>query len=164
MTHSDSRIPEAPTSSEWQADEDAERTGWYELVALVRRLTPSECLEPGYFHDPDWTVRDLVAHVGTWLAETEVQLERMVGGTYTGHDVDIDAVNAQLLEAMHDQPWEVAWTMANAARTMMLQDWFALPARDAESAWWIAKSGGQHYAQHLPRLRAWVAELEARRH
>ena len=163
MTHSDARIPEAPTSSEWQAEIEAERTGWYELVALVRMLTPDECLVPGYFRDPDWTVRDLVAHVGSWLAEAEVQLERMVGGTYAGHDIDIDAVNAQLLEAMHGQPWDVAWMMANSARTRMLQDWFAMPAPDAEARWWIAKSGGQHYGQHLPRLREWVAELEARR-
>jgi hypothetical protein len=87
----------------------------------------------------------------------------MVGGTYAGHDIDIDAVNAQLLEAMHGQPWDVAWMMANSARTRMLQDWFAMPAPDAEARWWIAKSGGQHYGQHLPRLREWVAELEARR-
>ena len=163
MTLSVARIPEAPTSSEWQADVDAERTGWYELAALVRRLTPGECLEPGYYRDPDWSVRDVVAHVGTWLAEAEVQLERMVGGTYAGHDIDIDAVNAQLLEQMRGQPWNVAWTMANSARTRMLQDWFAMPAPDADAHWWIAKSGGQHYGQHLPRLREWVAELEALR-
>ena len=164
MTHSDARIPGAPTASEWQAEVEAERAGWYELVSLVRRLTPDECIAPGYYRDPEWTVRDLVAHIGTWLAEAEVQLERMVGGSYEGHDIDIDAVNARLLEGMHGQPWDVAWTMANAARTTMLQDWFALPARDAESAWWVGKSGGQHYGQHLPRFREWVAELEARRH
>ena len=53
-------------------------------------LTPEECLEPGYYRDPDWTVRDVVAHVGTWLAEAEVQLEQIRAGTYEGHDVDID--------------------------------------------------------------------------
>ena len=45
--------------------------------ALVRSLTPEECLEPGYQRDPDWTVRDVVAHLGTWLAEAQVQFERM---------------------------------------------------------------------------------------
>ncbi len=163
MTHTDATIPAQPADPAWQAEIDTERTGWYELSALVRRLTPQECLAPGYYRDPDWTVRDLVAHIGTWLAEAEVQLERMAGGTYEGHDIDIDAVNAQLLEAMHDQPFDVAWSMAIAARTLMLQDWFALPARDAEAAWWVAKSGGDHYGEHLPRLREWVTELVARR-
>ena len=118
---------------------------------------------PGYYRDPDWTVRDVVAHIGTWLAEAEVQLERMRAGTYAGHDIDIDGLNAELLAAMHDQPWEVAWTQANSARTMMLQDWYRLETRDSESAWWIAKSGGDHYGEHLPRLREWVAELVAQR-
>ena len=129
----------------------------------MRTLTPAECLVPGYYTDPDWTVRDLVAHVGTWLAQAEVQLERMAGGTYEGHDIDIDAVNAQMLEGMQGQPWEVAWTLANSARTMMLQDWFALKSRDDEAAWWVEKSGAHHYGQHLPRLREWVPELVARR-
>ena len=71
--------------------------------------------------------------------------------------------NAVMLEAMHDQPWDVAWTMANAARTLMLQDWYALPERGAEATWWVAKSGPTHYGQHLPRLREWVAELLAER-
>ena len=35
-------------------------------------------------------MRDVVAHLGTWLAEAEIQFERMVGGTYDGHDVDVE--------------------------------------------------------------------------
>jgi hypothetical protein len=163
VTHSNATVPARPASSVWHAEADAERAGWYELVDLVRRLTPAECLVPGYYRDPDWTVRDAVAHIGTWLAQAEVQLERMAGGTYEGHDVDIDAINAQMLEAMADQPWEVAWTIANSARTLMLQDWYRLPDRNAESAWWVAKAGGHHYDEHLPRLREWVAELVKRR-
>jgi len=145
------------------ADLEAERIGWYELIGLVRSLTPDECLVPGYYEDPAWTVRDLVAHVGTWLAEAETQFERLVGGTYDGHDVDVDGLNAALLAAMEGQPWEVAWVQANAARTKMLEDAAALGARTEEAAWWIRKSGGDHYAEHLERLRAWVAELVARR-
>ena len=163
MSHADTALPEQPASAGWQKEIDAERTGWYELAELVRSLSPAECLVPGYYRNPDWTVRDLVAHLGAWLAEAEVQLERMFGGTYDGHDVNVDALNAQFLEAMHDQPWEVAWTMANAARTRMLQDWYVLPARDEEATWWVDKSGGYHYGQHIPHLREWVAELHSRR-
>ena len=145
------------------ADVEAERRGWYELAELVRSLTPQECLEAGYYRDPDWTVRDVVGHLGTWLAEAEVQIERMNAGTYEGHDVDVDALNAAFLEAMHDQPWEIAWLQANAGRARMVQVWFALHEPDDEAAWWIRKSGGDHYAEHLERLRAWVAERVARR-
>jgi hypothetical protein len=146
------------------ADEiEAERMGWYELASLVRSLTPAECLVPGYYADPDWSVRDVAGHVGTWLAEAEVQFERLAAGTYEGHDVDVDALNAVFLEAMADQPWEVAWVQANAGRTRMLQVWYELREPTDEAAWWIRKTGSEHYAEHLPRLRAWVAELIARR-
>lgn len=146
------------------ADEmEAEREGWYELVDLVRSLTPAECLEPGYYRDPDWTVRDAVSHVGTWLAEAAAQFERIRAGTYEGHDVDIDALNASFLAAMADQPWDVAWVQAHAGRTIMLQAWYDLQDPTDEAAWWIRKSAAEHVAEHLPRLREWVSDVIARR-
>lgn len=152
-----------PSSRPYAAELDLERAGWYEVERLVRSLTPTECLTPGYYTDPDWTVRDVVAHLGTWLAEAGVQLERMSAGSYAGHDVDIDGLNASFLSAMQGQPWQVAWPQASAARSQMLRAWAGLPGPDAESAWWIHKAGPEHYAEHLDRLREWVAELTARR-
>ena len=145
------------------AELEAERIGWYELVDLVRSLTPEECVEPGYYLEPAWTVRDVVAHLGSWLAEAQVQFERMGGGTYEGHDVDVDALNQAFLKGMEGQPWEVAWVQANAGRTRMLDEWYGLGPPTDEATWWIRKSGAAHYGEHLPRLREWVAELLARR-
>lgn len=142
---------------------DAEASGWYELAGLVRLLTPQECLEPGYWRDPDWTVRDVVGHLGTWLAEGQVQLERMSAGTYEGHDIDVDAMNAEFLDAMADQGWQVSWLLANAGRTRLLDEWAHAGELDEEAGWWISKVGGDHYAEHLGRLREWVAELVSRR-
>jgi hypothetical protein len=155
--------PEPPTGHPYAAEIEAERRGWYELVGLVRSLSPEECLEPGYYCDPDWTIRDVVAHLGTWLAEAEVQLEQIGAGTYEGHDVNVDALNAIFLDAMRDQPWEVAWLQANAGRTRMVQAWYARTDPTDEAAWWIRKSGCDHYAEHLGRLREWVGELVERR-
>ena len=150
-------------AEEMTAHLEAERSGWYELAELVRSLTPEECVASGYYREPDWAVRDLVAHLGTWLAEAEVQFERMTAGTYEGHDVDVDALNARLLAAMEGQPWEVAWVQANAGRTRMLDEWSGLHEATDEVTWWIRKSGGDHYADHLARLREWAAELIERR-
>jgi len=152
-----------PPDHAWAAEIEAERAGWYEFAGLVQTLTPEECLVPGYYDEPAWAVRDVVAHLGTWLAEAEVQFERMVGGTYEGHDVDVEALNEELLAAMDGQPWSVAWVLANSGRSLMLQDWYRLDQRSDEAAWWIRKSGCDHYAEHLGRLRDWVAELVQRR-
>jgi hypothetical protein len=142
---------------------EAERAGWYEIIGLVRSLTPEECLEPGYQRDPDWTVRDVVAHLGTWLAEAQQQFERISAGTYEGHEVDVDALNASLLAAMAGQPWDVAWVQANAGRSRMVEEWWLLDRPADEAAWWIRKSGSDHYAEHLDRLREWTSELIRRR-
>jgi hypothetical protein len=104
-----------------------------------------------------------MAHLGTWLAEAQVQFERMFAGTYEGHDIDIDAMNAQMLKAMEGQPWDVAWNLANAGRTRMLSAWYDLREPTDEAAWWISKVGSDHYGQHLPRLAEWTAELIERR-
>lgn len=145
------------------ADIEAERVAWYELTELVRTLTPEECLIPGYYRDPDWSVRDVAAHIGTWLAEAEVQFERMRAQTYGGHDVDIDAMNARFLAAMADQPWEVAWIQATSGRSRMVQTWAELGEPNDEAAWWIRKSAVDHYEEHLERLRVWVPEVVRRR-
>jgi hypothetical protein len=163
MTVQQSPTPSWPADHPYTAELEAERRGWYQIADLVRSLTLEECLEPGYQRDPDWTVRDVVAHLGTWLAEAEVQFERISAGTYEGHDVDVDALNGALLVGMQDQPWDVAWVQANAGRTRMVQEWFLIQHPTDEAAWWIRKSGGDHYLEHLGRLREWIAELIERR-
>jgi hypothetical protein len=140
-----------------------ERVGWHAITGTVRQLSPTECLEPGYYTDPDWTVRDVIAHLGTWLAHAQSQLERLDAGTYQGHDIDVDAMNAEFLEKMSGQPWEVAWVQAHSARTRMLVEWYSHLDRTDEAAWWIRKSGAEHYAEHRDRLVEWSAELIARR-
>jgi hypothetical protein len=45
----------------------------------------------------------------------------------------------------------------------MLDEWYRLREPSDEAAWWVRKAGCDHYDEHLPRLREWVAELIARR-
>jgi hypothetical protein len=163
MTTPGSNPDVALVAHPYLAEIDGEHRGWYELVRLVRLLTVEECLEPGYYRDPDWTVRDLVAHLGTWLAEAQIQFERILAGTYEGHDVDIDELNAALLHGMEGQPWAVAWVQAQSARTWMLEAWYALREPSDEAAWWIRKGAAEHFAEHLERLGTWADELIARR-
>ena len=152
---------ERPRTPTLELELERERRGWYELVGLIRGLTLEERLQPGYAHD--WTVRDVVAHLGTWLTLAEVQLERMHGGSYEGHDVDADELDASFQAAMGDQPWEVAWVVLNAGRTRMLDACSTLGDEGEEPAWWIRTSGGDQYDKHLARLRDWAAELAERR-
>jgi hypothetical protein len=143
------------------AEIDLERELWTELTGLCRSLEPEERLQPGYYREPDWTVKDMVAHVGTWLAEAEIQLFRIDAGTYVEEPLDVDALNEQFLDALRDQSWDVCWNQLLAARAMMLGAWTRLSVRTEAADRWVRKSGAEPYDEHLPRLREWVAELHA---
>ncbi len=155
--------PRAPWGHPFDAEIEAERAGWYELLELVHSLDPAEIARPGYYSDPDWSVADLVAHLGTWLAEAGIQLRRIEAGTYRPRDLDIDALNAEFRAAMRGQPWDVILTQAQASRHRMLEVWYALSSHCDAAAWWVAKAGAEHYREHLGRLRSWVSTLHGAR-
>jgi hypothetical protein len=145
----------------YAAEIDAERVLWAELIGLCRSLEPAERLLPGYYQDPSWSVKDLAAHIGAWLAEAEIQLFRIDAGTYVEELLDIDALNAQFLAALHEQNWDTCWNQLLAGRAMMLGAWTGLSVRTKAADAWVRKSGAEHYLEHLPRLREWVAELKS---
>lgn len=62
---------------------------------------------------------------------------------------------------MKDVRLDIVRAQAAAARTRMLLEWGELPEVTPEAAFWIRKAGAEHYGEHLPRLREWVAELRS---
>ena len=158
QTPADQAPPDQAPAATW---EDEER-GWREFVDLLEQVPPDRALEPGYFAE-GWTVKDVVGHIGTWLAEAGVAIERIRAGTYRVAEIDVDALNAQFLAAMRDVPFDLVRLQAWSARTMLRREYFSLPPDPPPDAlWWVRKAGPGHYAEHLPRLRDWVAELAAR--
>jgi mycothiol maleylpyruvate isomerase-like protein len=132
---------------------------WAELHELVDSLPNDKVAEPGYF-DEGWSAKDLVAHIGSWLAEAGVVLERIRFHTYRPEEIDIDAMNRTFYDSMHDVSFPDVRAQAIAARNRMLRAWRTLPETSTEADRWIGKSGPEHYAEHLPRLREWVDQLQ----
>jgi hypothetical protein len=159
MTTPSTPAPGIPIDHPYRAELDLERERWTEIAALCRSLSADERTRPGYFRDPDWTVKDMVAHLGTWMAQAEVQLLRIEAGTYVEEPLDIDALNARFLAAMGDQDWNTVWTQAISGRAQMLTVWGRLHERTEAADRWVRKSGAEHHGEHLPRLRAWVGEM-----
>ena len=146
-----------PAASQLMAAEDA---GWDELHALMDSLTLEEAEKPGYYPER-WSAKDLLAHIGSWLAEAGVFLLRIRVGTYKLEEIDVDAMNQTFLEIMKDVPLPTVRAQASAARARMLLAWGELPELTPEAAFWIRKAGAEHYTEHLPRLREWVAQLRS---
>lgn len=137
---------------------EQEERDWGELHGLVDALPAERVEEPGYFAE-GWSAKDLIAHIGSWLAEAGVVLEQIRAGTYRPEEIDIDEMNARFYEALHDIPFPVVKAQAIAARNQMLRAWGTLPEQSDEADRWISKSGPEHYEEHLPRLREWVGEI-----
>jgi hypothetical protein len=149
----------APVDPAYAAAIDREHERFDELHALVDSLSPEERERPGYFTDDSWSVKDLVAHLGSWMAEADIQLLRIEAGTYVDEPLDIDAMNAEFLAALRDQSWLTCWNQCLSARAQMVSTWLRLPERTPAADRWVRKSGPDHLDEHLPRLREWVAEL-----
>jgi catechol 2,3-dioxygenase-like lactoylglutathione lyase family enzyme len=136
----------------------AEEDGWHELHALIDSLPADSVERPGYFEE-GWSAKDLLAHIGAWLAQAGVALEQIGSGTYRPNEIDIDALNGRYLEALRPLPFDVLRAQADASRTRMLIAAVAVTSPDDDAAFWIRKAGPDHYAEHLPRLRDWVKEV-----
>lgn len=143
------------SSSELMKAEDA---GWNELRALIDSLTQNEAERPGYYSE-GWSAKDAIAHIGSWLAEAGVVLEQIHAGTFRQEEIDVDAMNERFLQMMKDVPFHDVKAHALNSRAHMLQAWSELGELTPEASFWIAKSGAEHYAQHVSRLREWVADL-----
>ena len=138
-----------------------ESEAWQRLHQLIDQLTPETASEPGYFEE-GWTAKDAVAHLGTWMAQGAQMLRRIAAGTYRENEIDIDAENARFLEAMRDIPLETVHLQTAAAHAELLAAWSQLPEVTPEATAWVRKAGPEHFAEHLPRLEAWIDELGRR--
>jgi hypothetical protein len=156
--HDDPHTPDAEVERNRLIAEE-ERL-WTQVHELVDSLAAGAVEERGYFVE-GWSAKDLIAHIGSWLAEAGVVLERIRFETYRPEEIDIDAMNAAFYEANRDVAFADVRAQAFAARSQMLRAWRSLPSGSPEADRWISKAGPEHYAEHLSRLREWVEELSA---
>jgi hypothetical protein len=138
-----------------------EDRAWAELREVLATVSPDVIVEDGY--QPDWSVKDLLAHVACWMAEAAQTLQQMRMGTYQDPKLDIDEVNARFYEACRDLDLHDVWAQLHSARGRMLEELDLLPEDrlDDEAVSWFRDSGAEHYGEHLPRLREWLGELTA---
>lgn len=138
-----------------------EAESWHRLHDVIDRITPEMAQVPGYFEE-GWTAKDAVGHIGTWMAQGAQMLRRIAAGTYRDNEIDVDAENERFLAAMRDVPLDTVHLQVAAAHGELLSAWAQLPQVTPAAAYWVRKAGPEHVEEHLPRLEAWVEELERR--
>jgi hypothetical protein len=125
----------------------------------VDPLSREQLVQDGYY--PDWSVKDLLAHLGCWFAEAARILGQVRLRTYGGWDQDTDECNRRWYETWREQDLDAVWAELYSGRARFLEEWDLLPADrvDDTAERWFRESGWEHYEEHLPRLREWVREL-----
>ncbi len=145
---------------------EADDRAWDEFLRAIEPLAPARLEEPGYHPATDgddaWSVKDLVAHIGNWMAYAGHVFERIRMGTYTDERLDVDAMNREFYETNRDLPLSTVRAECWAARTRMLQAFDPLAEVTPEAEEWFVEDGPNHIAEHLPRLVEWSEELRAR--
>jgi hypothetical protein len=138
----------------------SEDVGWVEFHGIFDAIPPRFLEETGY--SDEWSAKDLLAHVGCWQAEAVCVFQRMRAGTFVSERLDVDAMNAEFVDANRPLPPSAVRAEAWAARTRMLQEFDALPEITPEAQEWFVECGATHYREHVERLRQWVQELQSR--
>ena len=144
------------------------RAEWDALVALVPR---ERMTEPGVAGH--WSVKDIIAHLTyyeRWFADR--LHEELVGQRYTPNELDMmgDARNDIVYEQTRDQPLEMVLDESRAAFERLIagitahSEAFLTEPQQFEGPpqpmiIWQMLAGDvyDHYPQHIPSVRAWLA-------
>jgi hypothetical protein len=132
---------------------DREDAAWSELHDALDSFPP-ERLEAPTLNEEGWSTKDVMFHIGAWLAEAGGQLERMCMGTFVEPELDTDELNARWLEVSRGVDVETAKAELMSSRTRLLQALEELPEITPEAQEWFEESGDIHYREHLRELRA----------
>jgi hypothetical protein len=135
---------------------DREDAAWAELHAALDAFGPKQ-LESPMLKEEGWSPKDVMFHIGAWLAEAGLQLERMGEGTFVEPELDTDELNARWLEISQGVDVETARAELLSSRTRLLQALEELPEITSQAQEWFEESGDVHYREHLPELRAALA-------
>lgn len=138
-----------------------EAEAWQRVHRAMDHVTADIAELPGYFAE-GWTAKDVIGHLGAWMARGATALRQIAAGTYREGEIDVDTENARYLETMRGMSLDSIHLQAVSSHAELRRAWAELPEVTPEAAYWVRKAGSEHYAEHLPRLESWLEELAHR--
>jgi hypothetical protein len=130
-----------------------EAEDWVGFASILHEVDPTAALTD----PPGWTAHDVAFHVARWLETAAADVEADRGWAH-----DDDPEEAALVDAMNDgwlaegrglAPDEVR-TRLGRARARLRAALAALASPSEEALGWCEANTVEHYAEHLPHLRA----------
>jgi len=132
-----------------------EEQRWAELRVVLRRIPKARLEEPGVT-DEGWSPKDVMFHVGAWLALAARQLERIREGTYAADDTTTDDRNRAWFALSQTLDISTVRAELESSRLMAHEALAGLTEVTPEAREWFEESAPLHYAEHLPDLVRWL--------
>lgn len=133
-----------------------ELRGWQELHGVLDPISLDRWEKPGAAGD--WSVKDVVAHIACWHAEGASQLERIRMGDRMEWP-EVETFNREAHERTRDLTVDETRVMSAAARHRLREELaqVAPVALTPKILATIGECAEEHYAEHLPDLRAFAS-------
>jgi len=132
-----------------------EERGWAELRAVLGRIPTDRVEEPGVT-DEGWSAKDVMFHVGAWLAEAARQLERIRAGTYVVEGDRVEERNRAWYALSRTLDLPTVRVELASSRVIAHEALAGLVEVTPEAREWFEESAALHYAEHLPDLVRWL--------
>ena len=137
-----------------------EEEAWRDLLGVFEAVPDNRFDEPGVTPE-GWSPKDVMFHIGAWLAECSAVLDRIAVGEGVADkeddDASTDAKNATWFNMSRELDVSSVKTGFASAREDACRRFADLPEITSEAWGWFDESGPRHYAEHGADLRAWLA-------
>jgi len=149
------------------------RAGRQGLEELLARLKPEQVEVENVLYD-NWSVKDLLAHLGFWERRAATILKALQAGQPVPPlgGPSLDEVNAGTFAANHGRPLAEVQAEEGAAYRELLALTESAPEADLfdpqRFSWtqgqpffdWIEGNAYGHYQEHLPALEEWAKKTK----
>ncbi|HEX9299166.1 MAG TPA: hypothetical protein VF968_03450 [Actinomycetota bacterium] len=132
-----------------------EDEGWSRLRILLRSI-PAHRLDEPTVTIEGWSPKDVMFHIGAWLAEAARQLERIREGTYRPQEDTVDERNRVWFALSRTLDVSTARAELESARVVARDALGALPTLTTDARGWFEESAWLHYAEHVLDLERWL--------
>jgi hypothetical protein len=135
-----------------------DEAGW---LALCERFDsiPADRFEEPTVTPEGWSPKDVMFHVGAWMGDAGIQLERMRAGTFDPDEespASIQERNGELFEISRSLDPSTVRTEFAAAHQRMCEELGLMPELTPHAVEWFEESGPLHYTEHIEDLQAWM--------
>jgi hypothetical protein len=138
---------------------DEERC-WQELGDVFARI-PADRFEEPTVTPEGWSAKDVMFHIGAWMADCGLQLERMRAGRFDPPEETLETIerrNAEWFALSSTMGLQDVRVEFASARQRMVEGFRSLPELTADAREWFEESGVIHYTKHVADLRAWLGD------